>query len=496
MIGVPTETKEDRQASLALIKKFPEATVELTTYRPYPGTELYEYCIREGLFSPPENTLEWARISDQYDPRFAVSDFNWREIWSAQLKCLFHNTRSVFIRSGRTNKLAYLVNISPLLIQRIGFYLYIPPHILKKISAYSSKLISQLSSFYRKLRKSIKSFKSFFSPPEKKIYILNVESSRNCNLRCIQCANHSIFSPKVTGNKLMTLETFKKLEPVIPYIKIINLDNHGEPLLNPYLTEMIKFAKCLNPQVRISFTTNLQTLTEKLAKGLLESGLTDLQVSINGITKETYEKIEVNAKFDRLLQNLEIIKTYRKYNRNNLHILTTCFTSNKLNLDELPYLPKFCSKYGFDIIRINSLQVFHEENTNISLYNSAEDIKYTRKIYNQTKQNAELFGIRIYIVELYPEDRFVCSYPVNSVSISYSGKVSPCWMFDLEKDYFCFFRSEKIKIPHISFGNINETDFWKIWNKKEYKYFRANFKKGKYPICCRKCPVGYHLICG
>ena len=46
--------------------------------------ELYDLCVKEGLFVPPNNMESWAQISDQHSPRFSVGqipeDMLWREI--------------------------------------------------------------------------------------------------------------------------------------------------------------------------------------------------------------------------------------------------------------------------------------------------------------------------------------------------------------------------------------------------------------------------------
>lgn len=293
----------------------------------------------------------------------------------------------------------------------------------------------------------------------------------------------------------MTLETFVRLKPAIRCAKVLNLDNHGEPLMNANLEEMIKAAKATNPKIRVQFTTNLQLTDKKRLDGLLKCEINELQVSINGTTKKTYEEIEVNAKFERLLQNLELIHKYRKNNRKNPHRLAACFVSNKLNLEELPRLPELCSEYGIDMIRVNSLQSFHEENAALALYNTDEDIARTRSVYGKTKENADRLGIATSIVRTYPY-RFKCSYPVYSVSITYAGDVSSCWMLDLEDDYYCYFRGEKRRIPRITFGNVNQTEFWKIWDSEEYREYRRNFMQGRIPTYCQECPVGHGLICG
>ena len=49
---------------------------------------------------------------------------------------------------------------------------------------------------------------------------------------------------------------------------------------------------------------------------LLSSDLQTLVLSIDEKNKENYEKIRVNAKFEKIMQNLELLKTSEKKNKN------------------------------------------------------------------------------------------------------------------------------------------------------------------------------------
>lgn len=49
MIGLPYETLEDMRQTISFIKKIRPDSINLCTFTPYPGTELYDYCIDKGL---------------------------------------------------------------------------------------------------------------------------------------------------------------------------------------------------------------------------------------------------------------------------------------------------------------------------------------------------------------------------------------------------------------------------------------------------------------
>ena len=152
MMGIPNETDKDRKESLLLLDEFPDSYAELVIYRPYPGTELFDYCLREGLFIPPDTTIEWVRVSDQYDPRFSVDKASRRDIWKCQLHVTIQN-RKRFILPSRFSLPAVFTRMTEALILRIelsSLILHIPRHILVKPAKF---LVSSLRNIYHGFRK-------------------------------------------------------------------------------------------------------------------------------------------------------------------------------------------------------------------------------------------------------------------------------------------------------------------------------------------------------
>ena len=55
MIGLPTESMNDLMSTIRLIKSINPYISLCTIYRPYPGTELFDYCLENKLFSYDDN---------------------------------------------------------------------------------------------------------------------------------------------------------------------------------------------------------------------------------------------------------------------------------------------------------------------------------------------------------------------------------------------------------------------------------------------------------
>jgi radical SAM superfamily enzyme YgiQ (UPF0313 family) len=65
MIGLPTEELKEIRQTLHLIKQLRSHLTICTVYKPYPGTELFNYCLTKGLFKYGDNLAEAGRTYDK-----------------------------------------------------------------------------------------------------------------------------------------------------------------------------------------------------------------------------------------------------------------------------------------------------------------------------------------------------------------------------------------------------------------------------------------------
>jgi len=94
------------------------------------------------------------------------------------------------------------------------------------------------------------------------------------------------------------------------------------------------------------FPTNLLPLTETTAAAIVRAKVANVAVSIDGVTKETYERIRTGATWDRLHAKLGLLRDVRRALRSRLPRLRVIFTWMKPNRDELRELPAFAQSIG------------------------------------------------------------------------------------------------------------------------------------------------------
>lgn len=158
----------------------------------------------------------------------------------------------------------------------------------------------------KKIRKSIKKLSKKYP------WGVDIGTTNLCNAECIMCPHSKL---KKMGT--MDMKLYRKIIDNCEKLKIknITLSFFGEPFLDREIIEKIKYAK--EKEMIVGFYSNASLLNEELANKIVNSGLDGITISFDGYSKETYEKIRKNLKFDVVKKNiLNLIKTMRKMKRN------------------------------------------------------------------------------------------------------------------------------------------------------------------------------------
>lgn len=124
--------------------------------------------------------------------------------------------------------------------------------------------------------------------------ILQVEPSTDCNLDCPFCFRKK-YSQK---GENINFEVFKKAVDQQGF-RYLSLHGWGEPLMNPYLVDMIKYGA--EKGFSVNFTTNATLVGEK-AEGLLSSGVGIIAFSIPDLSLFSPD-ISGNIKYFHELKN-------------------------------------------------------------------------------------------------------------------------------------------------------------------------------------------------
>ena len=161
--------------------------------------------------------------------------------------------------------------------------------------------------------------------------IIDIELTNNCNLNCSMCARQCMTRDKGFMDEKLFMsiidETALELTP-------IRLIGWGEPFLHPKIIDFCRYVKIVKRITDIDkltekgtplhITTNGQLITEKQMKELVNLELDSIVFSMQGATKEGYEKMRVGSSYDKLEENIKkLIKIRGDREKPFIHISST-----------------------------------------------------------------------------------------------------------------------------------------------------------------------------
>ncbi len=307
--------------------------------------------------------------------------------------------------------------------------------------------------------------------------IVKIEPTIFCNLRCIHCDRTFWDKP----NQSMDFEHFKIVIDKMPFIASINLQGLGEPTMNHDLFKMVRYAK--SKGMEIGFFSNATLITETIAKEIVDSGLDYINISLDAASKEIYEKIRVNANYEKVLENIRrLVKIKGDKTHPNIGIWFVGMNSNMHQIPDLIWLAKDL------VINEVTIQSAHswgkdymkDKTTEISINKNIENAK---SILKEADKLAKELNIKLNYTTVFDtmQTKRGCKAPWLTAYVSVDGFVTPCCM-----------QASDPRV--INFGNIYEQSFNEIWNSQGYQQFRSELKNGM-PKVCVGCP-GYYYNTG
>lgn len=128
-----------------------------------------------------------------------------------------------------------------------------------------------------------------------------IEPTSVCNLTCVMCPQSM---EKEFSKGFMDFDLYKRLiDEIKGYAHEVNLFHRGESTSHPKIAEMIAYAKEAGLYIRMH--TNGTLLNEKRTEDIIKAGLDYVSFSFDGYDTESYEKIRVNGKYPKTLENIK-----------------------------------------------------------------------------------------------------------------------------------------------------------------------------------------------
>jgi radical SAM protein with 4Fe4S-binding SPASM domain len=284
------------------------------------------------------------------------------------------------------------------------------------------------------------------TPPEYPVR-LHIQTISYCNAHCLFCAYPAVADTISHG--IMEDAVYKKIidEASEYQPKRISLLLMNEPLLDRKLPERIAYAKKkLGEETEVTITSNGSVLTPKIIGRLIDSGLDRIKISIQGITRDTYERV-MGLNYDRTFKGINLLVDTLKERRASRPGVVLSMVNVGHNEDEIRKYKRYWRRKGVKA-------------TTVAFENKGGNIKDDIELHP--------FGL---------EAKGRCYRFNRCAYILYNGDVIPC----------CADWSRTVVL-----GNVKEKSLRDIWHGEKLNSIRNHFLAGNHallPEICRKCKV-------
>lgn len=288
--------------------------------------------------------------------------------------------------------------------------------------------------------------------------VIQIQSINDCNGSCSMCPNSQIDKKKV---KPMTNRLFKKIiYEILDESKsypLILLYLQNEPLMDNDIFSKIRFIQSkIGNNIHVGFLTNGSLFDKQNIKKIERMNRFFISISLDALTKETYNKIRNGLDFEHVLNNVnDLLKS--KFDKKNVVLE---FAVQKNNISELNNFKKFW-RYKAGGLLINYLT------------NRSGDLSNYENLFTPENYYSIIERTRLKIFKHLMD---FCPLPFTSFYILNDGDVILC-----REDW-----KRKLVL-----GNVNDNSIKEIWNSEKLNKIREIIYKKRYDEInlCSNCSV-------
>jgi radical SAM protein with 4Fe4S-binding SPASM domain len=311
---------------------------------------------------------------------------------------------------------------------------------------------------------------------------LQIETTTACNLNCLTCPR----SIRIDKQEDMNFETFKMIYDQIKPLRI-NLSGLGEPLASKDIFKISSYA--FENGSLVNFPTNF-TLANKHADRIIQSGISQIKVSIDAANPKTYFRIRGVEKFDEIVESIRALNRLKKRKGLRKPEIRFNIALMKDNINELTEIVDLAYRLNVGVIYFQDLVYIDLEDKKKEIVGglNAENLKKYLSAAEKSAKNKgiktnlgiwlkdlELYSNKMEPIEIFKPNMRICYFPWFSTYIEVNGNVRPC--------------------PHVGFkadegimGNVFKESFKNIWDGDIYRAFRRDIKNKQRPFAvCQTC---------
>jgi len=304
---------------------------------------------------------------------------------------------------------------------------------------------------------------------------LDIENVSRCNFRCTMCQVSDWAKGKRADD--LPIGEFTRLIDEQYGLVEIKLQGIGEPLLGaPELFDMIRYVRERHIWVRLTTNASLLHLKENY-KHLIDSDPNEVQISIDGATKDVFEGIRRGSRFETVMDNCKKINAYSRERGVRRTKMWTVVQAG--NVHQVPDLVELAAELGFTSM-VFSLDIGDwgqqswQDRNGAAMANSGIAPELAERLVMRGRE----LGVTVAfwtIADKYDwmDESKLCPWPFERAYISSDQRVVPCCMIANPETY--------------ELGDAKNLP--EVWTGETMQAFRAAHISGALPDICRNCYV-------
>lgn len=308
---------------------------------------------------------------------------------------------------------------------------------------------------------------------------LQINVSAACNLQCVMCPYLGVHKSREYG-RFMTPATFERLLPVLGLLKRVHFSGAGEPLYSPHLLDFMRQARSRHPNLPIELTTNGSRLDEATARALIAVPVSKIHVSFDGADPETVAAIRRRVKPLEVIDNIARLHRLKSETGSRYPVIMVNYMTGRGTCSEIEEFIEVARRTGIQEIQLLEMQPRNREDFAGSLFHHIG--RDRGRALREAVKLADRYGIRLHLPVTAHNS---CHFP-SIPHVSEDGEVYPCCFLDYDGRAL-YSNGKTVRMPSVSFGNVNRTGFREIWNSTAFEEFRRRNREGRFSDPCRSC---------
>ncbi len=303
-----------------------------------------------------------------------------------------------------------------------------------------------------------------------------MDQNNKCNLRCRTCG---FSDARVDGIAKydMPVELFERIvEDVFPHTNYLCLSIMTEPFMTREFPD--RLARVREAGVPFSdIITNGTLLNPRILEKVFDAGINRFTFSIDGGTREVFERLRTGSRFDHVMANVRLFQTMR---RSSIPALRINHVLSEPNIDHFEEFLALMEEVRPEQIAVRTVSRMSD-----AVIQETQDPLFWAKVQRCREQLAAFVartGIedagylrgRPTRIDLFDEQgqAMICQLPWTTIAIHPNGDVYPCMAWTR---------------PPV--GNLMIDSFDAIWNGAPLAALREEFIRTRAGVDCLNCTI-------